>query len=182
MSQRKRGFTLVELLVAISILSIAILAAFTAVRGSFQSNAFVEDQIIGSYLAQEGLEFVRNLRDENGIKNIRAMETGGTYNWLTGMTQQNSDPCYFGKTCTIDSPLKTLTSCSGAHETCPVLKFDSVSGLYGYTSGWASTKYTRSLVFTSVSATEVQATVTVSWSGQGITKSITVSELLKNWQ
>lgn len=180
--QQHRGFSLVELLVAISILSIAILATFTAVQGSYRGTAFAEDQIVASYLGQEGIEFIRNLRDENGIKNIKAFETGGSVNWLTGIAQVASDPCYPGKVCVIDSPLKTITSCSDEASSCPMLKYDSASGLYGYTNGWTATKFRRSITITSLSATEIRVTVDVYWQGQGIAKTFTVSEILKNWQ
>ena len=179
---KKKGFSLVELLVAISILSIAILATFTAVQGSFRSNLFAEDQIIASYLGQEAIEFVRNIRDENGIKNTKAIESGGTYPWLSGIAQISTDPCYPGKFCTIDSPLKLLASCNSNASSCQVLRFDTNTGLYGYTAGWSATKYKRSISFTRISANEVRVNVDVSWQGQGISKTFSISEILRDWQ
>ena len=168
------------MLIAISILSLSILGTFAAVQGSFRSASFAEDQIVASYLAQEGLEFVRNWRDENNIKNIRAMETGGSQLWWTGIAQAGSDPCYPSKTCTIDSPLKVVTSCSGGSTTCPYLKFDQTSHLYGYTSFWADTKYRRSIYFSAISSTEMQVTVDVYWQGQGVVKTFSVTEIFRN--
>jgi prepilin-type N-terminal cleavage/methylation domain-containing protein len=175
-----RGFTLVEMLIAISILSLSILGTFAAVSGSFRSANFAEDQIIASYLGQEGLEFVRNWRDENSIKNIRAMETGGSQAWWTGIAQAVNDPCYPSKTCTVDSPLKVVTACSGSGVTCPYIKLDTSSHLYGYTSWWADTKYRRSVYFTSISPTEMQVTVDVYWQGQGVAKTFSVTEIFRN--
>ena len=46
-----KGFTLVETLVAISVLSLSIAGAFTAVQGGIQSSTVAKDQITAFYLA-----------------------------------------------------------------------------------------------------------------------------------
>jgi hypothetical protein len=53
--------------VAISVITIGVLAAFNVVQnitGSFRTNA---SQLTATYLAQEGIEFVRNQRDSNWL-------------------------------------------------------------------------------------------------------------------
>jgi type II secretion system protein I len=176
------GFTLVEVFVAISILSLAILATFTAVQGSIRSAGFAEDQIVAYYLAQEGLEFIRNARDENGIKNTQFISSGSSTSqpWLTGIANSSSDPCYPGKKCSIDSPLKLMSACP--LNVCPPLRFDTVSGFYGYTSTWTVTPFTRSVSIISISPNEAKVTVDVSWVTSGIPKTFSVSEILRDWQ
>lgn len=172
----KKAFTLVETLVAISILSLSILAGFTAVQNGIKSSLTSKNQITSFYLAQEVMEYVKNIRDENALDFIN----GGTRTWLTGLSAQASDPCYFGKTCYIDSPLKTATACSGVNTTCPNLRMDQTSKLWGYTAGWTQTNFKRAISFQSVSADEVAITVWISWTEGLNTKTFQVTKSLFN--
>jgi prepilin-type N-terminal cleavage/methylation domain-containing protein len=178
----KSGFTLVELLVSISILSIAILATFTAITNNFRSSNFSQDQVIAYYLADEGIEFVRNMRDNNGIKNIQLFGSGGTaVDWLSGIASVSGDPCY-GKSCIVDAPSNTISSCTSNTASCPVLRKDSTTGLYGYTASWTPTQFKRSVDVTVLNSTEAKVSVTVSWTTDGVSKNYVLSEMLKNWQ
>src|SRR3989344_8567617 len=91
--RKSGGFTIIESLVAIAILVLAITATASAIQTSISSYIFSKDQIIAFYLAQEGLEQVRNIRDENALVGR---------NWLTGLSANSSDPCYFGNACIVD--------------------------------------------------------------------------------
>src|SRR5882724_6625079 len=64
------GFTLVETMVAISILSLSILATFTAVQLGISKSLYAKDQITAFYLGQEAFEALQNVRDQNGLANI----------------------------------------------------------------------------------------------------------------
>ncbi len=172
------GFTLVETLVAIGILSLSIAAAFTAVQSSLQNSGNVKDQITAFYLAQEGMEFIKNIRDENALHSLNGTPT----DWLASLSAVSGDACYFGSTCIIDSPLgKTATArCSGSFGTCPNLNQDSNTGLFGYTSGWTATNFKREIQFQSLSAKEVLVTIKMTWINHGATKSFQVTGLLLN--
>ncbi len=177
---RNKGFTLVESLVAISILSLSILAAFTAVQGGLQDSTIVKDRITAFYLAQEAMEYIKNIRDENALHSVGGVST----NWLHGLAEVGSDPCYFGKTCKIDSPLKSVTVCSGGFGSCPLLNQDGSTGLFGYTSGgnWSSTLFRREIQFSQISANEVLVTIKMTWTTRGQAKSFQVTEELFNRQ
>ncbi|MEY4602266.1 MAG: hypothetical protein RL292_207 [Candidatus Parcubacteria bacterium] len=168
------GFTLVEILVAISILSIAILATFTAVSQSMKATNFSEDQIIAYYLADEALEYLRNKRDSNAIQHIVALGAGSTYGWLTGI----SAPC--GTACYVDVPNNTITACASNAASCPTVLYDGATGLYQYMSG-TGTVYKRSVAMTLINATEASFVVTVSWTAQNVSKNYTQTMVLKNW-
>lgn len=179
-TSHKSGFTLVEILVAISILSIAILATFTAVSQSLKATNFSEDQIIAYHLADEALEYIRNRRDSNAIQHIIALGTGSTYGWLTGISPACSVACYIDTTVL---PANAITACSGNAASCPVLLYGTngaYNGLYQYTSGTA-TMYKRSVAMTMINATEASFTVTVSWTAQNISKNYTQTMVLRNW-
>src|SRR3989344_7463657 len=86
-----RGFTIVESLVAITILVLVVTGVTSAVQTSLSSYIFSKNQIIAFYLAQEGFEQIRNMRDENGIKD-RSSPT----NWLSGLNLCfDVNGCYF---------------------------------------------------------------------------------------
>lgn len=175
-----RGFTLVEVLIAVSILSIAILATFAAVSNSMRATNFTEDQTVAYYLADEALEYIRHRRDSNAIAHINAVASGGSVAWLTGVAQVAGDPCSTGKVCYVDVAANTISTCSSTAASCPVLSYNSTSGIYGYTSGTA-TQYRRSITITTISATEVSVVAQVSWTAQNITKNYTQTLVLRNW-
>lgn len=61
---RDSGFTLVETLVAITILLIVIIGPLSISSQSARSTSFASEQVVAYFLAQEGLEMVRKLRDD----------------------------------------------------------------------------------------------------------------------
>lgn len=62
-----RGFTLIEVVVAVSVLTIGILAAFMAVQSVTGYYRVASSRLAATYLAQEGVELVRNQRDSNWL-------------------------------------------------------------------------------------------------------------------
>jgi prepilin-type N-terminal cleavage/methylation domain-containing protein len=173
------GFTLVETLVAIGILSLSLAATFTAAQKGLQDSTFAKDQITAGYLTQDAVEYIKNIRDENTLWSLNSVATGGaSRDWLTGL----SDKCPFDKTCTIDVPLKVVTVCSGTWGSCPNIQHDTVSGLFGYTGSWTQTNFKREIQFHSISANEALATVSVSWTSGTFSKTIRVTEDLFNQQ
>ncbi|MDP2643077.1 MAG: type II secretion system protein [Candidatus Peregrinibacteria bacterium] len=71
----KRGFTLTEVLVGISILTVAIVSATNLLVTIVQSNKNNVKTLQAYYYAQEGIEAFRNIRDTNWLHN---------QNWLNG--------------------------------------------------------------------------------------------------
>lgn len=182
--KKNTGFTLVETLVAVSILSLSILATFTAVQNGLHSSSVSRDEVTAFYLTQEAIEYIKNIRDENALNAI----SGGSATWLTGLSEVSGDPCYFGKVCMIDAPLKNVMNCGSAAVTssppnlCPVLRQDVLTGLLGYTPSWAATKFKREIQFVSVNSDEVRVVVSISWTDKNQTKSFQVNESLFNRQ
>jgi prepilin-type N-terminal cleavage/methylation domain-containing protein len=64
-NKNKFGFSIIEVLVALVIISIGMLAISSLVIQNLQVESVNKNYIIASMLAQEGLELVRNLRDKN---------------------------------------------------------------------------------------------------------------------
>jgi prepilin-type N-terminal cleavage/methylation domain-containing protein len=91
-----KGFTLVETMVAISLLAVALVGPYVAVQNAVQGSYVARDQLIASQLAQEGVEYVRGVRDNN-------YHHGRS--WLYGFNDSARDGCYGGSPityCTVD--------------------------------------------------------------------------------
>jgi prepilin-type N-terminal cleavage/methylation domain-containing protein len=89
-SELKRGLTLVETLVAISILTIAVVGPLGIIGQALHSSYYTRDQVTAYYLSQEAIEYVRNLRDMQSI-NITNQYLSGTAEaslplWTSGAT------------------------------------------------------------------------------------------------
>lgn len=59
----KKGFTLIETLFAIFIVSIALVAATAALQSSLQTSYFVKNQITARFLAEDAMEYILAERD-----------------------------------------------------------------------------------------------------------------------
>lgn len=169
----KKGFTIVESLVAIAILVLVVTGVSGAVQTGISSYLFSKDQIVAFYLAQEGVEQIRNIRDTNGLAGN---------NWLADIAANSGDPCYFGRSCIVDAVTDTITPCSSGASSCPVLRQDEASGLYGYNSGWDPTRFRRSITISSINADEVLVLVVVDWSKGLIQREFRAKESMLNWQ
>lgn len=69
------GFTLVETLVAISIFTMSILGLMSVLASGISNTGFAKKKMQATYLAQEGIEYVRNQRD------TFVLEKGGQAGW-----------------------------------------------------------------------------------------------------
>ncbi|MBI2618265.1 prepilin-type N-terminal cleavage/methylation domain-containing protein [Candidatus Kaiserbacteria bacterium] len=159
------GFTLIETLVAISILLIALTAPLTIASRGLSSAYFARDQITAFYLAQDAVEYVRNTRDQNVL-------TGSS--WLSGF------PDTAGTLFTVDTT-------DGDMALCPVLGCDPIlynqsTNFYGYNDpGALESRFTRSVSIETLGADEAVITVTVNWSTGVLNRSFSVKENILNW-
>src|SRR3989344_6503653 len=118
---RQRGFTLLETVVALGLIFSAMVGPVTlATRGIFFAK-FSKNKLVAANLAQEGIELIRKMRDDNALSNPGEWDDGlEVGDWQT------------------DVYSSSLTGFTGA----PLLR-DSVSGLYSYQAGGAVTLFTR---------------------------------------
>ncbi len=182
----KKGFTLVETLVAIGVLSMSILATFTTVQSGLQNSTNAKDQITAFYLIQDAMEFIKNKRDQNALNSVSGISTA----WLSGLSAIPSDPCYFGKICRIDSFVggsASIVDCSVDGSVCQNLRKNTNSGsstfgLFGYDGTWTQSSFRRDIWFTQNSFDDVLVTIRMTWTSRGVPKSFQVTELLMNRQ
>ncbi len=163
----KRGFTLVETLVAITVLLLSISAPLTIAAKALFAAYYSRDQITAYYLAEEAIEYVKNARDTTFLNDVLNDEVPvvGNQNWLLGL-----EDCIEGgvdfQGCIVDATLSfdpyiandAIRSCTeGSLSECPPLRHCVTSagaldsGLWGYDSILCSTeaettKFTRKVV------------------------------------
>ncbi|MEK7602013.1 MAG: hypothetical protein AAB472_00790 [Patescibacteria group bacterium] len=179
------AFTLVETLVAIMVLTICVVGPFQVAQGVLATAYVSRDKLIASAIAQEGMEYLRAIRDSNYLYNIH---TSSTLSWLSGFDGNNGPNCY-SNTCVIDTsqypaavPFQagnSIIACSDS--TCSTRPlYLSSSNIYNQQTSGVRTRFTRTIKLVQISATETQVTVTVSWVGHA-NYSVTLVENIQNW-
>jgi len=136
MKNHQCGMTLIETLVAVTILSVAIIAPMTLTMQSLSAAIYARDQITAYNLAQEAIESVRSIRDGN-ILRIALNEEDPTCIPTTLL-------CHIpiGTDFIVDARDNEVTDCDGA---CPALQIDPTSTLYGYEPGWTDSLFRRTV-------------------------------------
>ena len=172
---RKRGFTVVEALVALGILVVGLSGGFAAVSLSLNRSTLSKQQVTAFYLAQEAMEMVRYERDSNGLAGN---------GWLQGLTE-SGDPCEGEEICRVDAPSATWTSCGESWGSCPSLRQYDTSRLYTHsTSNSTETIYKREVQITEdVVAGQpdvINVEVRVTWNHSGDDESFIVNGIFYN--
>ncbi len=169
--KKKNGFTIVESLVAITILVLVVVGTSSAIQTSISSYIFSKDQIIAFYLAQEGFEQIRNIRDGNRLKNPPDP-------WLTGI----SVPCPFGEYCSADAVTAEVNNCGTQPGSCPMLQQDTETKFFGHDHlGWPDSIFRREIMLTQISAKEISIEVTIYWSKGIVNRQFKAKENLLNY-
>lgn len=174
-----RGFTLIESLVAITLLMVAIVAPMALTSQSLRSAYYARDQITAFYLAQEAIEALRAIRDGQILQITQSANPSGLN--IFGPIPLNDDPFIVDAHKT--DLAASIFSCSSSpyNGTCPPLQTDTT--LYGYQSGWTDTNFTRTITAHTVgSGDEIHITVTVTWAtGAFQTRTFSISENMYRW-
>lgn len=149
-----KGFTFVEALVAMSLIIIAFVNVLYLANYALGNIREARDNMVASYLAQEGIELTTAARNENWLQ-ARAFDTG-----LTGSTYAVD---YQG-----------VSAATDAH-----LKFDAQQG-FQYTTG-ADTAFTRRITVSKPGANIIKVQSNVLWSERGSLRSLVVEDNLYDW-
>lgn len=84
---RQAGFTLIEALVAISLLMVAISSPMMLAQKGLSSSILSRDQMIASFLAQDGIEAIKNIRDFTAINQEKTIQTWSSLIETSGESQ-----------------------------------------------------------------------------------------------
>jgi prepilin-type N-terminal cleavage/methylation domain-containing protein len=161
---KKNGFTIIELIIAIFVLSIGIIGVYNVFSMVSILTSDLSDRLTAAYLAQEGMELVRNVRDKNWLDMDGCLATPdcqiGNHKWLDYLNYGSCGNTSIG--CEID--YRDSYSNSGEY-----LNIDS-NGLYSYdTLNATPTKFKRKVIINTVTDVDgksdhiVNVEVHVSW-------------------
>ena len=183
--QKNKGFTLVETLVAISIFTMSILALLVVLTQGISDTNYAKNKIIASYLAQEGIEYIRNMRDTFMLYDSIDPQTG----WNSFRTKLINASCEAANGCYFDDqnlnyanpaqPMAGITVVPRG-SSCPALLYDEITGKYGYAAG-VNSGFTRKISINVVSPDEIKLVSTLSWAQGSGNYSMVFSETLFNW-
>lgn len=177
-----KGFTLIETMIAVSILALATAGPLYAASRSLIAAQNSRDRLTASYLAQEGIEYIRSIRDNDYLIAYKANSQNAHDNsWNNFRSTMSLCLASSADACTIDVTTNngTLASCPTA-STCPPLQLDS-SKRYNHQSG-VNSIFTRTIQVSEITATEEKIISTVSWRSRGIPFSVTITDHLTQWQ
>jgi prepilin-type N-terminal cleavage/methylation domain-containing protein len=199
LNKKNKGFTLVETLVAIAIFSTSILAVLSILSQGIIDTSYAKERVSASYLAQEGIEYIRNLRDTYMLYSATGQAGWNTFNTkVAGNTYPSGNTvcaavngCYFNADNLFSSfpdpnmPITnnarmTINACAGS---CPSLLYDSATGNFGYTptGTTANSGFIRKIQVKQISANETEIISTVFWNQGSGTDNLSFSESVFNW-
>jgi prepilin-type N-terminal cleavage/methylation domain-containing protein len=171
-NNNQKGFSLVETLVAISILLIVVTGPMAISIRSAKSASFATEQVQAFFLAQEGLEMVQKGRDDLLLRNFLPTSNGNYINnpWYRFTDSTNSGTyrhCYASTGCGLAwggtvGQLATVVSCSSVSN-CLLYRGTTGRAQLTHTAAGATpTIFTRRIYLTA-SGEMVQARSLVTW-------------------
>lgn len=166
----KFGFTLLETIIALFVITVGLLGGMVAVERAVLLTSLSSSKLRAAYLAQEGIEIIRNIRDINWLE-ARTISNS----WDEGLTH-----CSAG--CIAD-----YNHSYGPDQIDPNLPVwnnqflnSDANGFYSYSSG-SATKFQRKITVTSPSADILEILVEIIWQERGKSYSFSVKEHLYKW-
>jgi len=186
----KRGFTLLEVIIAIVVILIAVLAVVGLFRYIMVAGRLSAERFIASNLATEGIELIRSVRDSNWLQTASPLTWDNSLN-AGGPGGSSYEIDYNYSYAYPMSPLNLRPWVGSGN----YLKLDPSSGYYNYSTG-ENTKYTRKITIyapgwagcnlasdINPSGDEcIQVVSKVTWTELGSEYSVTAEDWLYDWQ
>ena len=160
-NKKEKGFTLIETLVAIFILVIAVTGPMSAAQNSLKASFLARDQVVAYYLAQDAIEGIKNLRDNDALSTPpRDWRTrvSGCVN-AAGEYKQ----CNFDSSDTKNSWL-ACTPEDANNLSCPPMQLNSSDIFYFDGNLGNDSKYTRAIyLYETANPNETEVNVVIEW-------------------
>ncbi|MBA3284791.1 MAG: type II secretion system protein [Nitrosopumilus sp.] len=151
----KKGFTLIESLVAVTMLSLVIASVMGLAQTSIAGNTYAQAQVTANYLAGEALEYIRNQRDNQFLQYPNDIQTTPSL-WLDGI-----DGSCFNTGCDVDTVNSTFISCQAE---CVPLQFSSNinGGFYQHGNMGSNSTFRRTIFIEEINDYEIAVRVVIS--------------------
>ena len=189
---RAKSFTIIEVIVAASIITVGIIGVLTLITKTVGLMSVSPSKLFAAYLAQEGVEIVRNIRDTNWVEGELDDPGVPGSGWKKDLPE--STPLDAGwqadYTTTSFGPAPDLDKCPALqppynchnYNATELLKSDGRTYQY-LGAGMTNTIFQRKILILHDGANPdiIHLTVTVSWWEKGKEDSLSVQEDLYNW-
>jgi len=160
---KNAGFTIIELIFSVMIFIIGVLGVYAVQTRIVADTTFAVDKLTASYLSQEGIEIVRNIRDTNWVRDVYWKDNLPTGAWEVDYSTLSLENSYMGNK----------------------LYIDDSNNLYGYAPSGQQTKFQRKISISSGTDSEnndfLAVVSTVYWENRGKTYNVSAQENLYNW-
>lgn len=159
---------------AISIFTVSLLGLMSVLASGITSTTYAKQKILATYLAQEGIEYIRNARDTDVLYPSNGNAWANTFKSSLSGCVSAANGCGFSSYTIPASffPCSSSTACK---------LFMNNNGGYDANSGGIDSGFTRKIWKNNIGADEVRIFSNVSWVQGSGNYSITFSEDLFNW-
>lgn len=161
-SQSKKGFTLVEAIITIFVVLVGVVGLLTVLSAILISVSVSSSRLTAAYLAKEGVEIARNIRDTNWL------ERADNSMWKEDIPNSGDWE--------VDYQSQGITEAYGGGR---FLNIDS-NGFYSYSAG-TPTAFKRKISLSS-GTDSFNVKVTIDWSRGNKDYSFVAEEVLYNWR
>lgn len=170
--KNKKGFTLIEAIVAIGVISVGFVGSLVLISKSASQSTILKDRVVAAHLAEEGLEVVHNIRDTNWLNGL---------SWLTGIPDTTDGIVDYNGTSVDTSDSSEARKCLNWNGS---VYRHAVGPTYSCTTSFKrhieiETK-TESVEGNNISYLEVKSVV--SWKEKNSEKSLTIIDHLYDWK
>jgi len=155
---KNRGFTLIETIVAIFLLTVGVVGSFSLMQRVTSFASISASQLVASYLAQEGIEIIRNIRDTNYLERQA---------WDSGIDAGADSRLDYRSQVFPDATCGSYLRHNGAFYIC---------------SADTSSKFQRQITIEKPAADRIVVSVAVSWSERGNQHQVLAQTELYDWR
>ena len=192
--KKNKGFTIVEAMVAIFILTVSVSSMLGITASSSASARYANNEITANYLLQEAIDSIRNSRDTIAFQMKAPNEVAGTaWKAFLGRYGSPNNKCFSPGGCFLSMNLFKTEDTTGFSDvsncvlSCPYLKYDDTAShfFYNYTEGVDSEfKRTVNMKVNPDYPDEIEVTAKIDWTNGNATapQTQTLTVYLLNWQ
>ena len=188
---KNKGITLIETVVAVTILVAAITGPMTLASQSLKASRDARNELIATHLAEEGIEILHSVRDNNSASDVTTSRTAWVNTLYTacakgcGVDPTDHSTPVWGPNALIGCP---AGDCSAVKN----MYLNSATGLYKQASNpppspWGITPFTRVITLQGIDDVttplrQVRVISTVTYVGFANTlRTVTVTDDMYNW-